>query len=955
MNRPARSLDGAASAEVPLPPQRMRRYLWKESPMTGNYTAEARGDTAAPSYLELVRRLVDATSADAAGWSVVDHESPHRPWIHVQPAVTELPRQGWKLHVSATAFSAPRVLEAAVPVLVAHRATFKLARSQAVVALLNGGQMGESQVGKFITVYPSDETSAVRLAVALDQATAGLPGPAVPSDRPLRQGRSTVYYRFGSYATRLAQTPWGIIYPCIELPDGSVAPDVRGSFYITHTAIPDPFVAAGVPAPAVPESLIKAGRYLVTSVLHRTPRGSVYLATDLDGAQQVVLKRARRDATSYDEDADARDRLRHEYRVMQLLTATPGIPRVYDLFEHGDDVYLVMEDVAGTNLTGRMLDLTALTPAAHARQVIEWGVELARLLAAVHERGLVYRDLKSTNVLVDQHDRLHLIDFEHACEIGVRGQVSGTRGYRSPRHLAGEPAAASDDVYALGALLYGLATGCEPSMAPDEGALLRRPIRLLNPGLPVALVGVLERCLDPNAAGRFVSMAEVAEALHRAADDDPPPAPAYGAWEPPAPDLVSAVRDCVRRIGDTLCDEARAVDDGLVWTSRHPLTWDMVCRDINTGCAGTVLALAEIASVTRHPRHLAVLEAGARALARSAPFIGGPLPGLYVGEAGVGAALLRAGHILGAQGLIEAAAQKSLEIAALPHGSPDLYNGTAGRLRFHLFIWQETGEPEHLAAARAAADALLRQAQRSPAAESWWLIPEGYGGLSGRAHLGYAHGAAGIADALLDLYVLTGDEQARETACGAIRWLSRLAVPVLSDGSGLAWPAEEGDPPGPPWWCHGAPGIARLLARAAALGVHPEASGLADRAARTTARGARGGNPVQCHGLAGNIEALLDVYAATGDQRHLAEAWSLAEILMTFAVERDGNLVFCSEQATVFTPDYLIGYGGIGACLARLADPGRAHVLSLAGFRARRTACATVASASAPGMRHASP
>jgi len=105
-------------------------------------------------------------------------------------------------------------------------------------------------------------------------------------------------------------------------------------------------------------------------------------------------------------------------------------------------------------------------------------------------------------------------------------------------------------------------------------------------------------------------------------------------------------------------------------------------------------------------------------------------------------------------------------------------------------------------------------------------------------------------------------------------------------------------------------------------------------AARSVARGSRHAGPTQCHGLAGNIEFLLDVYQATGDLAFLREERSLATLLEAFASARDGQLVWPSESPMIFTHDYLVGYAGVLPCLLRLADPEcRPRQLSRAGFR----------------------
>src|SRR5206468_2161739 len=92
-----------------------------------------------------------------------------------------------------------------------------------------------------------------------------------------------------------------------------------------------------------------------------------------------------------------------------------------------------------------------------------------------------------------------------------------------------------------------------------------------------------------------------------------------------------------------------------------------------------------------------------------------------------------------------------------------------------------------------------------------WPLPATANQVTGSRYLGYAHGAAGIADALLDYVAIAGDAQALRVVQGAARWVVALARPALADGSGLAWQAEAGAAAAAALWCHGAAGIGRFL------------------------------------------------------------------------------------------------------------------------------------------------
>lgn len=387
------------------------------------------------------------------------------PWAGARLRGSSVPREGWKLHVSATVGSATEVLRRALPVIVEEGVPFKMAVSRSALAALNEGEGGVAQAGKFLTVYPFDAEQAVRLAVVLDAATAGLAGPSVVTDRALRPG-SIVSYRYGLFGGRG------------EEPDPT-PPDQ------------DPFLTAGVVVPEERSAL--AARYVTVRVMHRSVGGSVVLAADVRSRRPCVLKRAHRDARVGPDGRDARDHLRHEASVLERLAPDPRFPAVFELVPDGDDLVLVME-----HLEGRTLGTPIAGPRSTS-QVVALARAVVATLARIHHQGFAYRDLSPGNVLVDG-ETVRLVDFELACELGGVGQVAGTPGFASPEQLSGRPAAIADDVYALGGLIRFLATGIDPDAedTPIPDACLSR---------------IVARSRDGDVGARYGSMEEMDRTL----------------------------------------------------------------------------------------------------------------------------------------------------------------------------------------------------------------------------------------------------------------------------------------------------------------------------------------------------------------------------------------------------------------------------------------------------------
>jgi eukaryotic-like serine/threonine-protein kinase len=204
----------------------------------------------------------------------------------------------------------------------------------------------------------------------------------------------------------------------------------------------------------------------------------------------------------------------------------PDIVRIHDAGVEGDTAWLSMEAVPGCDLLRYTRAPRLLPPAA----VLRLGARVAGALAHAHRRGIVHRDVKPANVLIDwASDGLRLVDFGLARAGGAShtgtGVVPGTPTYMAPELLAGAPASAASDLYALGAMLYELLLGEAPFVEASLGRLLQRVAhepapRLADclPGLPPALDALLAALMAKSAEARPQSAAEVAQQLQALSD-----------------------------------------------------------------------------------------------------------------------------------------------------------------------------------------------------------------------------------------------------------------------------------------------------------------------------------------------------------------------------------------------------------------------------------------------------
>jgi serine/threonine protein kinase len=251
-------------------------------------------------------------------------------------------------------------------------------------------------------------------------------------------------------------------------------------------------------------------RYTVTRVIGRGTCGTVWSGEGPEGP--VAIKLLHEDLTA---DQALIARFVQERTVLTGLRH-PRIVGVRDLVVDGNDLALVMDLLNGPDLRGR-LDREGPMP---AEQAVGICADIAEALAAAHEQGIVHRDVKPENVLIDAVGRGRLTDFGIARLVdGPRRnratRIVGTPDYLAPEVIEGCPPGPAVDVYALATVLFELMTGWTPFGGGHPGAVLRRHVTEPAPrvpGMPGQLTELMDRCLAKSPAARL-SAAEFATSL----------------------------------------------------------------------------------------------------------------------------------------------------------------------------------------------------------------------------------------------------------------------------------------------------------------------------------------------------------------------------------------------------------------------------------------------------------
>jgi serine/threonine-protein kinase len=274
--------------------------------------------------------------------------------------------------------------------------------------------------------------------------------------------------------------------------------------------------------------------------------GDVFRARDTRLGRYVALKLLHAGLHGHAAHAEL---MLHEARLFARV-AHPNIVTVYGAEKHDGRVGFWMEIVHGRTLSQFLADEGPLA----AEEAARIGIELCRALAALHHAGLVHRDVKASNVMRAAGGRIVLMDLGAGAVLSpgaaTHPPVSGTPLYMAPELLRGEASTPRADLYALGVLLYHMATGDFPvhgsTLAEIREAQARngsRHLRDERPDLPDWFVAVVERALATDALDRFATAGEMEQALRSGALVPGPPAavPARRrGWPVPALDSVAA-------------------------------------------------------------------------------------------------------------------------------------------------------------------------------------------------------------------------------------------------------------------------------------------------------------------------------------------------------------------------------------------------------------------------------
>ncbi len=265
-------------------------------------------------------------------------------------------------------------------------------------------------------------------------------------------------------------------------------------------------------------------RYTGAQPIGRGGMGEIFRATDTTLGRAVAVKVLEQ---RYAQDPAVRERFTREALAVARLSGNPNIVTIYDVGEWRERPFIVMEYLSGGSLEQKLRAEGAQPP----RQALEWLEQAANALDTVHREGVIHRDVKPANLLLDRLGYVHVADFGIASAAGLdsltqTGTVLGTASYLSPEQAQGERTSAASDLYSLGVVAFELLTGRRPfegsSAAAEAAAHVTGEVPSVcdvNPSIPCELDLVFVKALAKDPAERYGSCAEFVAALRASLEE----------------------------------------------------------------------------------------------------------------------------------------------------------------------------------------------------------------------------------------------------------------------------------------------------------------------------------------------------------------------------------------------------------------------------------------------------
>jgi serine/threonine protein kinase len=827
--------------------------------------------------------------------------------------------QGWILELSAVISQVPALLLSVIPFLVEEGVPFKAVMNRETARNLLHGQLGVTEVGKLMAIFPSSPRDAVRIAARCIDLTKDLQGPRIPTDVHLG---GTVYTRYGAFNAVVQADDKGHKTNYMYDPSGNL---VKEPMNIPFSLLPGVQWPFGNLAPMhIPEQKTRLQKiYQLDQCLKNDIRGSVFkgiYVKSLFRTGRCVVKQGARYMASEDNGRNMKDRLAWQYHLHKQLENKVPVPKAIAFFEEAGDHYLVLEHIEGVTLVDHLTVINFNHRAwpglaqTEQRQLLKYFFQVLDIVEKLHVCGYVHRDIQPGNFILHNSGVIYAIDLELAWPLGQdNGEppfALGTPGYTSPEQARIEQPSVKEDIYGLGALMLTLFTGMAP-VKFEHGAALAEQIEILVGDAD--LVALITQCLSANPAQR-PTLSGIRAALAAYQKKFSPGASeklSERHYDPSRATLLEVVNEALEGL-----TEPPVLMAGDYWVSRyhHDITGGVAGNKEYTrypgmleGLSGVIYLLAKISKsrLVPLPEKVRLACAACTSYVRDEYILKGGAPGsLYYGQYGIALALAK-----GIEGDLVPETQENREyiskcLAAAPEG-PDIATGLAGQglALLQCRHWLPPGLCENWLRNVSSA---LQETQKKDGTWDTAANP-----------LSFAGGSAGIAWFLVEYGRKYGDKLAAAAGTKALDFLLRETRQLQALFDARAFDQlQQGRPAGDE-----RTGVILAALKAAETNPGPALRTSIESALRSYPFVVASNNFSQLSGLAGLGELYLEAYRVLGSEEWKSRAGWIAALFTNLRWRRNGGCSWKADDNDFQTADLLVGTGGIIHFLARAADP----------------------------------
>ncbi|WP_340063291.1 lanthionine synthetase LanC family protein [Ascidiimonas aurantiaca] len=821
--------------------------------------------------------------------------------------------QGWKLHVSSMPNEIDEIYNIICPYLNRNSVVFKIIANETLCVQLNSGELGQTQIGKTMTIYPEDYQTAKNIIEFIKAKTDfKFTGPRISTD--VRLG-SILYCRYGGYNPIIEYDRFGRKKLMIYDPYNNLIEDN----YTTHLDLKYykfPFEDFKFETAPNNKNKLLLDQYLVLDVLKSDPKGNVFRALDVSNKKSikpVVLKQGVAHMLSDTDDRDIINRLKSQFQICKKIKNV-NIPIPYDLRKCKENYYLITEYIEGENLENKVFELLKMSTFKFSdfsvkSLLISYAIQLIEEVIKLHDQGIVHRDLSASNVLISAKNRVYLSDFELAYDTS-RSQKpfkGGTEGFMSNQQKNNQLPTFKDDTYSVSAIMILIFTGLDPRrvVKGDLNQVKKRLLYLAGTEIEFLLDDLLS-CFNPeDSIPSLLSLKSKLEQLKFKKSNH------KKIWFTSNKNRLTAT---IINFSNSLVSSLFLSND--LWFSesldKNKHMGKIRSSDktfygsLNRGVSGVLYVLAHLVKSGFTVSNTKIIDNSIVYLKKYYDVDQNKdlLPGLHFGTAGIAVSIaygISSGILPKSKdnlSYIKKSLQRSLDWSDYTHGA-------AGQGMACLKTIELLGFDKEIEWFLEKCFNYLKDAQKENGS---WVIEEGVEGISGETMYGFAHGVAGIANFFLSYYQYTKEPDALERAEKTAEWLFQSKK---DNGKHYSWSFSKTNNETWNWWCHGATGISIFFLNLYAITNNKKYLDVVIKSLSSLPPKPNFSNFSLCHGLSGVGEVWLHAYSVTQDKIFLERAGCVAETLLSSYIKDGKNMYWLTENPDYPTADFFVGNGGI--------------------------------------------